>query len=167
MFLSNEDILTYINQKKIVIEPFNPSNLGPSSYDLTLSNEWWFFKKHISYVKELDWTKLMEKTQSDKIVLKPNEMCLGKTLEKIKLPDNIIGRLEGRSRYARIGLAVHITSALIQPGVFNHQILEIKNNSPYTIELKKGMKISQVLFAELKSNTSKPYRLFGHIAKHQ
>ena len=66
-----------------------------------------------------------------------------------------------------MGLAVHITSALVQPGSDNHQILEIVNFAPFTIELHAGMRISQVIFEKLESKTSKPYAKFGKIAKKQ
>ncbi len=94
-------------------------------------------------------------------------MCLGKTLEKITLPAGIIGTLEGRSRYARMGLAVHVTSALVQPGSDNHQILEIVNFAPFSIKLHSGMRISQVIFERMETPSSKPYSKFGRIAKRQ
>ncbi|MBI5046834.1 dCTP deaminase, partial [Candidatus Micrarchaeota archaeon] len=101
------------------------------------------------------------------ITLKPGEMCLGKTVEKITLPNNIMGKLEGRSRYARMGLIIHTTSALVQPGSDNHQILEIVNLAPFTMTLHAGMCVSQVVFELLKSSTTKPYSKFGKIATRQ
>ncbi len=169
MFLTNQDILKFLEEGKIKIEPFDEDALGPASYDLALSNKWWFFKNDI---KEIDasktsWIEVMEEVIKEEIELKPGEMCLGITKEKITLSNNIVGRLEGRSRYARLGIAVHITSALIQPGVSNHQVLEIKNNSPYKIKLKEGMRISQVIFALAKTPTDKPYKLVGKTAVNQ
>jgi len=105
--------------------------------------------------------------QTVEVELDPGEMCLGKTLEKITLPANMIGRLEGRSRYARMGLVIHITSALVQPGSSNHQVLEIVNLAPFPIQLHAGMRISQVVFERMETNTSKPYAKFGQIARDQ
>jgi dCTP deaminase len=94
-------------------------------------------------------------------------MCLGKTVEKITLPADMMGKLEGRSRYARMGISVHITSAVVQPGSDNHQVLEIVNMAPFTVVIHKGMRISQVVFKKLLSKSSKPYAKFGKIARRQ
>ena len=75
-----------------------------------------------------------------------------------------MGNLEGRSRYARMGLVIHITSALVQPGSSNHQVLEIVNLAPFPLKLHAGMRISQVVFERMESDTSKPYAKFGKIA---
>ncbi|NCN03456.1 MAG: dCTP deaminase, partial [Candidatus Pacebacteria bacterium] len=68
------------------------------------------------------------------------------TKEKITLPGNICGWLEGRSRFARLGLLIHISAGLIQPGVDNHQVLEITNLSPNTLVLYAGERICQLAF---------------------
>ena len=99
--------------------------------------------------------------------LKPGEMCLGKTVEKVTLAPNIIGKLEGRSRYARMGLIIHITAAVVQPGSDNHQVLEIVNNSKYDYVIHEGMRITHIVFARTQTKTSKPYRKFGDIARRQ
>ncbi len=169
MFLTNQDILKFLEEGKIKIEPFDENALGPASYDLALSNRWWFFKKEVKAIdpSKTSWVEVMDEVVKDEIELKPGEMCLGITEEKITLSNDIVGRLEGRSRYARLGIAVHITSALIQPGVSNHQVLEIKNNSPFRIKLRKGMRISQVMFALARTPTDKPYKLVGKTAVNQ
>ena len=71
---------------------------------------------------------------------------MGMTLEKITLPDNICGRLEGRSRFARLGLLVHITASFMQPGISNHQVLEMYNASPFPLAIHPGTKICQFVF---------------------
>ena len=169
MFLTNQDILKFLEEGKIKIEPFDENALGPASYDLALSNRWWFFKKEVKAIdpSKTSWVEVMDEVVKEEIELKPGEMCLGITEEKITLSNDIVGRLEGRSRYARLGIAVHITSALIQPGVSNHQVLEIKNNSPFRIKLRKGMRISQVMFALARTPTDKPYKLVGKTAVNQ
>ncbi len=171
MVLSDNDIRKLMAQKKIVITPFSEEQLGPASVDLTLSGKFWKFKKQ--YVKkkiDLSRTDFREATElllSESVELSPGEMCLGLTLEKITIANDIIGHLEGRSRYARMGLAVHVTSSLVQPGSDNHQVLEIVNMSPFKLVIHKGMQISQVVFERLESPTDKPYARFGKIAKKQ
>lgn len=78
-----------------------------------------------------------------------------------------MGVLGGRSRYARMGLTVHITSAVVQPGSNNHQVLEIVNFAPFPIKLHTGMRVSQIFFQKMESKTSRPYSQFGKIAKKQ
>jgi dCTP deaminase len=171
MVLSDNDIKKMIAEKKLVVFPFSPDQLGPASIDLTLSNKFWKFKKRYigrkADLKEVDFKEATEPVVSDSLELAPGEMCLGITEEKLTLAPNLMGHLEGRSRYARMGLAVHVTSALVQPGSDNHQVLEIVNLSPSKLVIHKGMRISQVIFEYLESPTSKPYAKFGKIAKKQ
>lgn len=171
MVYSDTDIKKLLQLGQLKISPLEEDQIGGASVDLTLSNEWYFFKKQ--YIgKKVDLNKVsfktaMNKVKSKSITLKQGEMCLGKTVEKLTLAPNILGTLEGRSRYARMGLAVHITSALVQPGSDNHQILEIVNFAPFSVKLHAGMRISQVVFEKLVTPTSKPYARFGTIAKKQ
>ena len=171
MVLSNLDILSFMQKGKIKISPFERSQLGPASVDLTLSDDWYFFKKkYIGFnidLAKLDFKTAHKKLKSNSITLAPGQMCLGKTAEKITLSSDIIGRLEGRSRYARMGLAIHVTSAIVQPGSNNHQVLEIVNLSPSPLTIHKGMRVSQIIFEKMSSSTSMPYRKFGKIAKRQ
>ncbi|MBI5227747.1 dCTP deaminase [Candidatus Micrarchaeota archaeon] len=171
MILSDKDILRMIKSGKIKISPLKKEQLGPASVDLTLSDEWYFFKGSL-IGKKVDlslvpFAKAFTRKNGKSITLQSGEMCLAKTVEKITLSDSIMGKLEGRSRYARMGLAVHITSALVQPGSNNHQVLEIVNLAPFPIKLHAGMRISQVVFEEMKSGTTKPYARFGKIARKQ
>ena len=78
--------------------------------------------------------------------MKPGELILGITKEKITLPGYLCGWLNSRSRYARLGLMVHITAPFIQPGVSNKQVLEIYNASPNNLELIPGERLCQLIF---------------------
>jgi dCTP deaminase len=170
MFLTDVDIKEKMKKGEIIIEPFSEQNIGPGSVDLTLDSRWWFFKDRKGETIDLSkkgWKEIMKEKKAKSIVLKPQQMCLGITKEKITLADNIVGFLEGRSRYARMGLSIHITSSFVQPGISNHQVLEILNNSHYNYKISEGMRITHIVFAMAKSKTSKPYRKFGEIAKGQ
>lgn len=171
MALSDVDIKKAMKEGKIKIKPFSEDQLGSGSVDLTLSNEWWFFKKKyldsVVDLEKVDYKKAHDKVIADDVILLPGEMCLGKTIEKITLAPDIMGKLEGRSRYARMGLSIHITSAIVQPGSNNRQVLEIVNLAPFPIMLHKGMRISQVIFHRLETPSSKPYAKFGKIARVQ
>jgi dCTP deaminase len=171
MLLSNTDIKEYLKKGKIKIKPLKPEQIGPASVDLTLGNRFWFFKK--KYVgkrvdlKKIGFKEATKEVRADTCVLGSGEMCLGITKEKITLPPDVMGRLEGRSRYARMGLGVHITSAVVQPGSDNHQVLEIVNNSPFESVFHAGMRISQIVFYRMRSPSTKPYAKYGKIARKQ
>jgi len=171
MMLSDIDIKKMLKSGKIKITPLKKEQIGPASVDLTLSNEWYFFKEkylnELVDLKQVDFKKAHQKTKCEMIILGPGEMCLGKTVEKITLAPDILGKLEGRSRYARMGISIHITASIVQPGSNNHQVLEIVNLAPFPVVLHEGMRISQIAFSEMKSPTSKPYAKHGKIARVQ
>ena len=173
MALSNEDIKSAIRRGMLRFSPpISQEQIGPASVDLTLDGKFWIFKKKFVGKKAVDLSRVdfNEATEAHKessITLPPGGMCLGITKEKIHMPDNMMGTLEGRSRYARMGLAVHVTSALVQPGSDNHQVLEIVNFAPFPVTIHKGMRISQIIFERMDSKTSRPYSRFGKIAKRQ
>jgi dCTP deaminase len=171
MFLSDVDIRKEMKSGGIKISPFEKSQLGQASVDLSLGNSFWFFKeKYLDLLVDLekvDFGEATRRVKADSVVLGPGEMCLAISREKITLASDIMGRLEGRSRYARMGLAVHITSAVVQPGSSNHQVFEILNSAPFPVVLHAGMRISQIVFCRLESPTSKPYAKHGKIARKQ
>ncbi len=171
MILSDKDIKALLKKGTMRINPLKEEQIGPASVDLTLDDEWHFFKPALKK-KTVDLSKVpfqeaFNVRRSESITLKPDQMCLAKTKERITLPADIMGKLEGRSRYARMGLVIHLTSALVQPGSDNHQVLEIANLAPFPVKLHAGMRISQVVFEKLASGTSRPYARFGNIAKEQ
>lgn len=171
MILSDKDIRKMLAEKKMRIAPLEDGQIGPASVDLTLSDEWYFFKdeykRAIVDLKETGFAEAFEMKKAAEITLRPGELCLGKTAERITLPNNVMGKLEGRSRYARMGVIIHTTSALVQPGSDNRQVLEIVNLAPFPIKLHSGMRLSQVVFERLESPTGKPYAKYGEIARGQ
>ncbi|MFA5382916.1 MAG: dCTP deaminase [Candidatus Micrarchaeia archaeon] len=153
--LSKKTIEEYIKKGKIKFIPnIKESQIGRSSVDLTLDNTFWVFKDTFSPNKVIDLKKIgyksaLKKVKTNNIILKSQEMCLGITKEKIIIDKDIVGRLEGRSRYARMGLAVHITSSVHHPNSKNAIVLEIVNMAPFSIKLNSGMKISQIVFHKI------------------
>jgi len=149
--LAKDEIIKSIQNGKIKIEPFDINNVGAGSVDLTLSNKFRIFKKSskiIDLVDSLDYRKITKLIKAESVIIKPGEAILGITEEKICLAPNICGWLEGRSRFARIGLMVHVSASFMQPGIFNRQVLEIVNmgNTPFRIH--SGTKICQFIFEE-------------------
>lgn len=174
MVLSDNDIRAAVRCRKLVFTPaLSADQIGSASVDLTLDGKFWVFKKkYASGKKPVDLSRVgfREATEAHKeksITLPPGGMCLGITRERITMPSDMIGTLEGRSRYARMGLAVHVTSALVMPGSDNHQVLEIVNFAPFPVTIHGGMRISQIIFEKLDSPTGKPYAKYGKVAVKQ
>lgn len=144
----------------IKIEPFDRSQIGPGSVDLTLGNDFRVFRKqsHVYHITNEsrfeDLTTSVHVEDGSYVVIQPGEMILGITRERITLADNISGRLEGRSRFARFGLAVHVTAGFMHPGISNHQVLEIVNLGRTPLALYPGTRICQFVFEKCEGHAT-------------
>lgn len=150
MILTKEEILKRIKEGIIKFEPYDPSAVGPASIDLSLGDKIRVFNSDSSPIdieEDVDIQKITKEVDISKgYLLKPKELVLGITKEKVTLPENLCGWLQSRSRYARIGLMSHITAPFICPGVSNHQVLEIFNSGHHEVKIKSGAKICQLIF---------------------
>lgn len=147
--LVGEELLGAIDKGEIKIEPLYKKNIGPGSVDLTLGHIFRVFNQmHEIYDvnDEADYKKITRLIKSDAIVINPQETVLGITEEIITLAPNICGWLEGRSRFARLGLMIHISASFMQPGISNRQVLEISNNGHVPIRLHSGTRVCQFIF---------------------
>ena len=150
--LIGAEIVKALENGSIRVEPFDISQLGAGSIDLTLGNDFRAFKKrskiyHVTNESRFeDITTSVHVEDGSYVVIKPGEMILGITRERITLADDISGRLEGRSRFARFGLAVHVTAGFMHPGISNHQVLEIVNLGRAPLALYPGTRICQFVF---------------------
>lgn len=146
MILSDRDIKNIILNKKIyLVNPFNIEDLQPCSVDLHLGSE----LKTING-KTIDLSQGTYK-------LKPNEFLLGSTMEKIHIPYDLMGRVEGKSSIARLGVMIHITAGFIDSGFTGNVTLEIYNCSDREFELFHGDAICQIAFETLSSPVETPY----------
>jgi dCTP deaminase len=155
MVLTKNEIVKLIKSKKLRITPFNMDQVGAGSIDLSLGDEFRKFipKKEVIEISEnVDYKKYTTKFKAKEIILHPNEMILGITKEKVYMPTNIAGLLQGRTRFARLGLAVHITASYVQPGSSNQQVLEIRNLGPKSLKLKTGNRIVQLILLKTEGN---------------
>lgn len=148
--LTNPSIKAALESGEIKITPaISDNQISVASVDLTLGDDFWVYEKQLAPVQIKESTNYLDITRhvkTEEIVIKPQETIIGITREKITLPGNICGWLEGRSRFARLGLLIHISAGLIQPGVDNHQVLEITNLSPNILSLHAGERICQLAF---------------------
>ena len=147
--LAREEILRLVDSGTVQVDPLQEDQVGPASIDLHLGNEFRVFKKlrNACVVEErISLEELSDRVEvEDSFTLMPGETVLGITRERIKLPANVCGWLEGRSRFARIGLVIHMTASFVQPGVNNRQVLEIGNLAPFPLVLKPGVRICQII----------------------
>lgn len=167
MLLTRDAIKEEIKKGRIVIEPELPdSSIQVASVDLSLSNVFRVFQKAegvIDVVESTDYKEITTEIVKDVVLLSPGETILGVTREKITLPSDICGWLEGRSRFARLGLLIHISAGLIQPGVSNHQVLEITNLGPSVLALHAGERICQLAFQRLEGNATYNGKFQGQV----
>ena len=154
MILTQKEILKEISKKRIKVEPFDKSAVGPASIDLTLDKELRVFspgKSPVEMKEGVDYKNITKLVSISKgYALKPGELVLGITKETITLPEDICGWLQSRSRFARFGLMSHITAPFVCPGESNQQVLEIFNAGPRTLKLIPGVKICQLVLQTCK-----------------
>ena len=147
--LTRDAILAELDAGRLVVAPFDPAQLGSASIDLTLGDEIRVFdqgKGPIDLVDDTDYRRFTRLQRLDEpYVLPPGSTIHGITKEKITLPRNLCGFLEGRSRFARLGLMIHVTSAFVQPGVSNRQVLEMSNVSSHPLRVHAGVRLCQLV----------------------
>jgi len=149
VILTRDRILAEIAAGKVVIDPYDEAVVGPASIDLHLGEEVRVLDRTGAPVAIRDDTDYRDGSHTARLdtpyPLAPAETVLGITRERIKLSSDICGWLEGRSRFARLGLAIHVTAGFVNPGVENHQVLEISNLSGRVLELHAGTRICQII----------------------
>jgi dCTP deaminase len=164
MVLSDRTIKDEIARGRIIIEPLNPDCIQPASIDLHLDKKLLAFKPqrlptYIDVRRNLDHlNELVELDEDKAFFLNPGEFVLVSTLESITLPDDIVGRLEGKSSLGRIGLLIHSTAGYVDPGWQGHLTIELSNVAKLPITLYYKMKIGQISFLRL---TTPADRLYG------
>ncbi|MFW0787866.1 dCTP deaminase [Gordonia sp. CPCC 206044] len=162
MLLSDRDIRAELAGGRLGLDPFDPALVQPSSIDVRLDSLFRVFNNtrytHIDPAKRQDeLTSLVEPGEGEPFVLHPGEFVLGSTLEVCSLPDDLAGRLEGKSSLGRLGLLTHSTAGFIDPGFSGHITLELSNVANLPITLWPGMKIGQLCLIRLSSPSENPY----------
>ncbi|MDQ2844894.1 MAG: dCTP deaminase [Actinomycetota bacterium] len=162
MLLSDRDLRTEIDAGRLVLDPFDETLIQPSSIDVRLDRLFRVFNNskytHIDPSTQQDeLTSLVETDGDEPFVLHPGEFVLGSTFEAVSLPDDLAGRLEGKSSLGRLGLLTHSTAGFIDPGFSGHITLELSNVANLPIVLWPGMKIGQLCLFRLTSPAEHPY----------
>ena len=156
MVLSDRDIRAEIAAGRIVIDPYLPEAVQPSSVDLHLDRRFRVFRNsRYPYIDvrtdQPELTELVEIGGDDPFILHPGEFVLGSTFERVELPNDLVARLEGKSSLGRLGLLIHSTAGYVDPGWDGNLTLELSNVANLPITLYDGMKIGQISFQRLSS----------------
>lgn len=167
MILSDRDIMGLLKSGKLVIDPLDPkTQIQPSSVDLRLGSTFRLFKPsekaYIDPVNDQDlekYTEVIEVEDGKPFILHPWEFVLATTMERVKLPNDLVGRLEGRSSLGRIAVVIHATAGFIDSCFDGHLTLEMSNVGKLPVALYPGQRVCQVVFEKLSSPSEKPY---GH-----
>lgn len=150
--LTHDSIVAEMKKGRIRIEPLSGEHqVREASVDLRLGNTFRVFRKTdvpVEVTENADYRMITDEVESDGLIVAPGQTVLGVTVEKITLPTDICAWIEGRSRFARLGLLIHISAGLIQPGISNHQVLEITNLGPNPLMLRPGEYVCQLVFQQ-------------------
>jgi dCTP deaminase len=162
VLLSDRDIRSEVDAKRVVLDPYDAEMVQPSSVDVRLDRYFRVFENHRyphidPSVEQPDLTRLVEPKGEEPFILHPGEFVLASTYEVITLPEDIAGRLEGKSSLGRLGLLTHSTAGFIDPGFSGHITLELSNVATLPIKLWPGMKIGQLCLFRLSSAAEHPY----------
>ena len=162
MLLSDRDIRAEIAANRVGVEPFDEAMIQPSSVDVRLDKFFRVFENHKYSVidpstEQAELTREVVAEGDEPFILHPGEFVLASTYEVITLPDDIAGRLEGKSSLGRLGLLTHSTAGFIDPGFSGHITLELSNVANLPVKLFPGMKIGQLCLIKLSSPAEHPY----------
>jgi len=163
MVLSDRSIKEQLATGRLVIDPWDPELLQPSSVDVRVAAQFRVFRNSRQPYIDVrqpaeDLTELVEISGDEPFILHPDEFVLGTTLERIALPDDLVARLEGKSSLGRLGLLIHSTAGYIDPGWDGDITLELSNVSRLPITIYAGMRIGQLSFHQMTTPVDRPYR---------
>src|SRR5438034_4826373 len=161
MVLSDRTITRLLDEGRIEIDPYDPSLLQPSSVDVRVDRYFRVFRNsRYPYIdvkaEQDDLTELVE-IADEPFILHPGEFVLGSTLERVRLPDDLVARLEGKSSLGRLGLLIHSTAGFLDPGWDGHVTLELSNVANLPITIYHGRKIGQISFMQMTEPADNPY----------
>jgi dCTP deaminase len=160
--LSDGTIQRLVEEGRIRIDPWDPSLVQPASVDLRLGDSFRVFHNHRASAIDLrrppeNLTEEVIVPPDESFVIHPGEFCLGRTLEWVELPDDIVARIEGKSSLGRLGLIVHATAGFCDPGWKGTLTLELNNLTRIPIKLWPGLPIAQLSFMALDRPALRPY----------
>ncbi len=166
MILSDRDIKKAFTSGRIIISPKPDlkTQLGSCSIDLRLGNTFQVFDHStFPYIDPnnpkpvTDMMKQIRVKKGGSFILQPGDFVLATTMESFRLPDNLLARLEGRSSLGRLGIVVHSTASIFEPGWDGVVVMELGNLGRMPVALYPGMRVCALTFEELTSPVDVPY----------
>jgi dCTP deaminase len=162
MVLSDGTIRKEIEDGRIVLDPYDPGLIQPSSVDVRVDRKFRVFQNsrypYIDVRQQMeDLTELVEISDTEPFILHPGEFVLGQTLERVTLPNDIVARLEGKSSLGRLGLLIHSTAGFVDAGFEGNLTLELSNVANLPITIYHGMPIGQMSFMRMDAPVEHPY----------
>jgi dCTP deaminase len=162
MVLSDRTIREEIEAGRIALDPFDASMIQPSSIDVRVDRKFRVFHNaRYPFIDvrqpQDDLTELVEIEGEEPFILHPGEFVLGQTLERVRLPDDIVARLEGKSSLGRLGLLIHSTAGFVDAGFEGNLTLELSNVANLPITIYHGMPIGQISFMRMDGPVEHPY----------
>ncbi len=162
MVLSDRSIKEALAKGRIVIDPLGENSIQPASVDVHLGEKILVFRNsrrpYIDVREDMsDLNELVEIEDDKPFILHPGEFVLATLTEYISIPDDLLGRLDGKSSLGRIGLLIHSTAGYVDPGWRGRLTLELSSVANLPITLYKGMKIGQISFMEMSTPAERPY----------
>ena len=162
MVLSDRDIKAELAAGRIVIEPLDLKDVQPASVDVRLGADFRvFINSRHTFIDPRGGQEGLTETvvvpEGEAFVLHPGQFALGTTLERVALPDDVLGKLEGKSTLGRLGLMIHSTAGYVDPGWDGELTLELSNVATLPIMLWPGMRIGQLSFERMSSPVERPY----------
>lgn len=172
MILSDRSIREALCAGRIGIDPLEDGAIQPSSVDLRLDRSFRVFLNHtmghIDVRKDLaELTEQVDIEPDHVFMLHPGEFVLASTLERVSLPDDLVGRLEGKSSLGRLGLLIHSTAGFVDAGWDGHLTLELSNVASLPITLYPNMRIGQISFLQMTTAADNPYGSGANHSKYQ
>ena len=167
MVLSDRDIIAALRAGEIIIDPYPDMSkqLGSVSVDFRLGTTFMVFEhSRFSYIDPRntqsisDAMRTIEVPDDEPFIMQPGDFALASTMERLELADDLLGRLEGRSSIARLGITVHSTAAVFEPGWTGTATMELSNLGRMAVALYPGMRICAFSFERVSSPVMTPYR---------
>lgn len=137
MILVDKDIKKLVNKNFLIVNNYKSENLGAVSYDLTIDNI------------------ILENEETKEYYIKPQQYVIIKTNEELKIPNNLVGKIEEKNSLLRLGL--YVSGPVYQPGHKTYCFLRVYNMSNKEIKLKKDFKIAQIFFETLNDIPDETY----------
>lgn len=162
MILSDVTIREELAAGRVIIDPLDERSIQPSSVDLHVDRYFRVFRNDTTPFidpkePQEDLTELVEVDDGRAFILHPAEFALASTLERVRLPDDLAARLDGKSSLGRLGLLTHATAGFVDAGWDGHLTLELSNVATLPIAIYPGMKIGQISFFRMTTAADQPY----------